>query len=817
MEKVYVNPDHSSQLLAQVSVLWKRDKYCDAALNLGSTRYKLHKLVLVAVCPDIMRLLLHTEENNVFDFYVPSKHDRSAVENVLKYLYEGVIQLTEANVNGIEKFSRTLQLQSLIRYCIHYKTSLKNGCKPDDDEQVFHASVSMQMSNNSPAPSCVNNINMTSSGNLRVPNQAIQKTAETRNPFCVLGAPDIMRNIINCPLNSLLNTVPVSVKSETDTSDIEILEDAQTNLIRSVTFGEKEIFSNGATDFEELPSSNNGQLTRYTDVVPENFTAYSSSNLISNQGDVIRYLSADNLRKQDETTLSSSFQHNPAHGASGFMEVLPVDSVLKQFSDKNSELVTLLTGNDSVKDNTYIQQRSQNSDQSTSSLDKSAVYFTETNSENIARCKKEKQTNSSTFIMVCESLSAHVKDKAKPESNLLDSHHTDPFLEDPPSYQGSDLHNGMQVGSRTYTLPYTENSTRSDISIQNSTKNNSMSTHSVQCSLDDSEEDIDMEAESDLEETSADSTTINRSFPQGFPCIVLPNIGTSLTALKKCLKKNRLPSDIEIGKFSEENEVDAMILGEIEKSTYHPGSTNNVISSKPYVDKTVAGKVTQAGLGSKALPNSQANKHSRQPESVKRKVSIVRSASIHEQKKNPKYKQPIDLVFVPGVSKKDDGRRIYNKELACLYCGKLLKHRLKSHLATQHSEEKEVASLLACSKMEQDKGFQLIKNKGNFKHNIKVLEQGEGKLIVVRRSTQSSRNVEYLPCIHCMGFFRCEDLWRHCGRCPFSTEEEKDINVRSSLLAKSRVLLAGGLSKKITLIEPSMTTDLTSFKAYEKR
>ncbi|KAK3593959.1 hypothetical protein CHS0354_040693 [Potamilus streckersoni] len=623
MEKVYVNPDHSSQLLAQISMLWKRDKYCDAALNLGSTRYRLHKLVLVAACPDIMKLLLHTEENNVFDFYVPSGHDSSAVESVLKYLYEGVIELTQANVNEIDKFSQNIQLLSLMRYCMHYKTWLNNHycSEPDNGEQVFCAPDSMQISDDSPTQDCAYNINMISSSNLTVHHHIIQETVETRNPFCGTPATDIILDGINCQPISFLNIVPILVKSETDTSDIEIFKDTQTDFIISVTAGENDNFSNGAADLEQIPSSNNGQLALNTDTARQDITPYSSSNLISTQGEFITYSSTEHPINQDELTPPSSVQHKTACDASCFLEISPVDSGLKQYSDKNSESLTLLISNDSVENNVN-EQISQNSKQSTSS-DKTTVYFPERDCTNIARCENEEHTGSSAFIMVIESMSTPVKDKEKvPEANLLDSHHIDPFLEAPPSYQRSDVHDDMPVESRTCTI--TENSTGSDNSIQNNTKNPSISTHSVQCSLDDSEEDMDMEAESDFEEMLADSTKINRLFPQCYPVLVLPNVGTSLTVLNQCIKENKLSSDIEIDIASEESVGDSMILNKIKKSLYLPSSTANVVSSEPYVDKAVAGKVTQAGIGSKALPNSQVNKlrvRQRQSESEKKKIN----------------------------------------------------------------------------------------------------------------------------------------------------------------------------------------------------
>jgi len=72
---------------------------------------------------------------------------------------------------------------------------------------------------------------------------------------------------------------------------------------------------------------------------------------------------------------------------------------------------------------------------------------------------------------------------------------------------------------------------------------------------------------------------------------------------------------------------------------------------------------------------------------------------------------------------------------------------LSSHLFAVHSGETEVTELLetnpsvsdnadtAKSKADKRKVlFELIRNKGNFRHNEKVLKEKEGSLILVRRT-----------------------------------------------------------------------------------
>ena len=42
------------------------------------------------------------------------------------------------------------------------------------------------------------------------------------------------------------------------------------------------------------------------------------------------------------------------------------------------------------------------------------------------------------------------------------------------------------------------------------------------------------------------------------------------------------------------------------------------------------------------------------------------------------------MVSVARVCKKEDGRRQYDKKLACYFCGKIIRHRIHNHLDACH-------------------------------------------------------------------------------------------------------------------------------------
>ncbi|KAL3841713.1 hypothetical protein ACJMK2_019819 [Sinanodonta woodiana] len=124
MEKVYVNHDHSSELLVKMAELWREDKFCDAFLHLRERTYKVHKLVLIAACPAVLAFQKHKEESKPTEFNFPDGIDSKAVEYVLKYLYDGVIHLSTDNVCKVENLARHLHLNSLINYCLEFRALL---------------------------------------------------------------------------------------------------------------------------------------------------------------------------------------------------------------------------------------------------------------------------------------------------------------------------------------------------------------------------------------------------------------------------------------------------------------------------------------------------------------------------------------------------------------------------------------------------------------------------------------------------------------------------------------------------------------------
>lgn len=105
------------------------------------------------------------------------------------------------------------------------------------------------------------------------------------------------------------------------------------------------------------------------------------------------------------------------------------------------------------------------------------------------------------------------------------------------------------------------------------------------------------------------------------------------------------------------------------------------------------------------------------------------------------------------------------------------------------------ALLLKKGSEERKKVLDKLRLKGNYHHNMNVLETGEGDLIVVRRpnaaSAQTCKAVDFLACQHCLGFIRKKELWKHV--CPFKPDD-MPTNKHQSVQAMSKVMMISALS-----------------------
>lgn len=171
--------------------------------------------------------------------------------------------------------------------------------------------------------------------------------------------------------------------------------------------------------------------------------------------------------------------------------------------------------------------------------------------------------------------------------------------------------------------------------------------------------------------------------------------------------------------------------------------------------------------------------------------------------------------------KTEDGSRSYNKNLACYFCNKLYKQKIKRHLQTVHAKEPEIESLATKSVAEQKHRFDELKIRGNFNHNLRVLEEGVGELIVLRRPTARANIDDYLPCIYCLGFLQAKDLFVHTKTCEHN-KSKTDENTKDggeadnkNVLGKSRMLLAGALQQDYADMSDEFRSDVFNSMRYD--
>lgn len=140
------------------------------------------------------------------------------------------------------------------------------------------------------------------------------------------------------------------------------------------------------------------------------------------------------------------------------------------------------------------------------------------------------------------------------------------------------------------------------------------------------------------------------------------------------------------------------------------------------------------------------------------------------------------LMSKPAVR---DNHRVYDKKHACLYCKKLYV-KLPQHLEIAHIGKEEVAEYMKLPKNGKERADKIrkLRNKGNYVHNMEVLKNKEGALIVTRRSSKDVSYKSYLPCEYCYGLFHKRKLWRHVRSCPdkFGKATENRRSVISNAL-----------------------------------
>ncbi|KAG9268946.1 hypothetical protein AMEX_G17980, partial [Astyanax mexicanus] len=129
-----------------------------------------------------------------------------------------------------------------------------------------------------------------------------------------------------------------------------------------------------------------------------------------------------------------------------------------------------------------------------------------------------------------------------------------------------------------------------------------------------------------------------------------------------------------------------------------------------------------------------------------------------------------------------------SRENFCVYCMKSY-CKISRHLLYSHANETDVVQAQSFRKGSKQRrlALQQLRIKGNYQHNIKVIQTGSGEIITKKRPPLDYSASEYLPCRHCLDFFVRQDLWRHQKFCQM--KKDKGKGYRRRIQSKSSKLV----------------------------
>ena len=107
----------------------------------------------------------------------------------------------------------------------------------------------------------------------------------------------------------------------------------------------------------------------------------------------------------------------------------------------------------------------------------------------------------------------------------------------------------------------------------------------------------------------------------------------------------------------------------------------------------------------------------------------------------------------------------------------------------KHNEEPLVAAATA-NLVRKNECLRNIANQGIYKHNIEVLRQNDGILMVARAPATRRTAADFLPCEFCLQFFVKRELYRHCTECKFRMPDAPI----DGFVASGRNLLDGSIN-----------------------
>ena len=154
-------------------------------------------------------------------------------------------------------------------------------------------------------------------------------------------------------------------------------------------------------------------------------------------------------------------------------------------------------------------------------------------------------------------------------------------------------------------------------------------------------------------------------------------------------------------------------------------------------------------------------------------------------------------ITVQACEPSGEKNRTYTKWQFCFCCDQHFS-RLDKHLPRKHDDAEEVAELLQHKKgsLERRDILRDLTRLGNFNHNLRVLKEKKGEIVVVRRPKvgTSADYRRYVPCHACLGFFHKEDLWRH--NCPkLASDHNFDTKMA---LRKGKALLFSSMDNNVS-------------------